>query len=103
VVIAASVSSGYSHSRDYVSSLASVGAEHAWLGVLGIAAVGVAFVLTFFLVRPVSRVAAVAVAVAGAGYIFGAFARIRCADGAAFCGVGDRQGADLEKHAGISA
>ena len=100
VVIAASVNSGYSHSRDYVSALASVGAEHAWLGVLAIAAVGVAFALTFFLVRPVSRVAAVTVALAGAGYVFGAFARLRCAEGAAFCGVGDRQSTDLENTRG---
>ena len=40
------------------------------------------------------------VALAGAGYVFGAFARIRCADGAAFCGVGDRQGDDLENTRG---
>ena len=48
VVIAASVNTGYSHSRDYVSALASVGADHAWLGVLAIAAVGAAIALTFF-------------------------------------------------------
>ncbi len=100
VVIAASVNTGYSHSRDYVSALASVGADHAWLGVLAIAAVGSAIALTFFLVRPVSRVAAVAVALAGAGYVLGAFARIRCAEGAAFCGVGDRQSTDLENTRG---
>jgi hypothetical membrane protein len=100
VVIAASVNTGYSHSRDYVSSLASVGADHAWLGVLALAAVGAAVALTFFLVRPVSRVAAVAVALAGAGFVFGAFARIRCAEGAAFCGVGDRQSADIENTRG---
>lgn len=100
VVIAGSANPDYSHSRDYVSALASIGAQHSWLGVLAIAAVGVAFVLTSLLVRPVSRVAAVAVALAGAGYVFGAFARIRCAEGAAFCGVGDRQSADLENTRG---
>ena len=41
-----------------------------------------------------------AVALAGAGYVLGAFARIRCAEGAAFCGVGDRQSTDLENTRG---
>ena len=100
VVIAAAVNTGYSHSRDYVSALASVGADHAWLGVLALAAIGVAVALTFFLVRPISRVAAVAVALAGAGFVFGAFARLRCTEGAAFCGVGDRQSTDLENTRG---
>ena len=31
---------------------------------------------------------------------FAAFARLRCADGAAFCGVGDRQSTDLENTRG---
>ena len=41
-----------------------------------------------------------AVALAGAGYVVGAFAPIRCAEGAAFCGVGDRQSTDLENTRG---
>lgn len=100
VIIAGSANTDYSQSRDYISALASIGAERPWLGMLAIAAVGVAFVLTASLVRPFSRTAAVTVALAGVGYVFAAFARIRCVQGAAFCGVGDRQGTDLESTRG---
>lgn len=96
VVVAASVNPSYAHRRDYISALASIGASHAWLGVLAIAAFGVAFVLTASLVRPLSRTAAVTVAAAGAGVLFVAFARIRCVGGAAYCGVGDRSEIDLQ-------
>ncbi len=43
---------------------------------------------------------AVSVAVAGVGYVVVAFARLRCADGAAYCGVGDRRSDDLENAGG---
>jgi hypothetical membrane protein len=100
VVVAGFVNPHYSHARDYISALASVGAEHPWLGMLAIAAVGVAFVLTAVLVNVFSRTAAVAVGLAGVGYVFGAFARLRCLEGAAFCGVGDRVSEDLENTRG---
>ena len=100
VVVGGSANPNYSHSRDYISPLASMGAERPWLGMLAIGAVGVAFLLTATLVRPYSRIAAIAVALAGLGYIVAAFARIRCAQGAAFCGVGDRQSTDLENTRG---
>jgi hypothetical protein len=67
---------------------------------VAIAAVGGAFVLTSALLRPISRTAAVAVVLAGVGYVVAAVARLRCAEGAAFCGVGDRQSTDLENARG---
>lgn len=100
VLVAGSANPHYSHSRDYISSLASVGAERPWLGMFAIGAVGVALLLTSAFVRPMSRTAAIAVALAGVGYVVAAFARLRCADGAAFCGVGDRQSTDLENTRG---
>ncbi len=99
VVVAGSANPNYSQSRDYISPLASVGAERPWLGI-AIGAVGVALVLTAVLVRPFSRVAAIALALAGVGYVVAALARLRCAEGAAFCGVGDRQSTDLENTRG---
>jgi hypothetical membrane protein len=100
VVIAASANPHYSHSRDYISSLASIGARHSWLGMLAIGAAGVAFVLTAFLLKRSSRTAAIAVAVAGVGFVVAALVRLRCAEGAAFCAVGDRQSKDLENTRG---
>jgi hypothetical membrane protein len=100
VIVAASSNPGYSHRRDYVSALASQGAERPWLGVLAIASVGVAFLLTSRLVRPFSRTAAIAVALSGIGLVVGAFVRIRCVEGAALCGVGDRMSVDLENTRG---
>ena len=100
VVVAASANPDYSHSRDYISALASVGAERPWLAMLAIGAVGVAFLLTSALLRPFSRTAALAAALAGTGYLVAAVARIRCVEGAAACGVGDRQSTDLENTRG---
>jgi hypothetical membrane protein len=100
VMIAGSRNPDYSQSRDYVSALASIGAENAWLGMFAIAAIGVALVLTSRLVKPFSRTAAIAVALAGLGFVVGAFARIRCVEGAAYCGVGDRMSIDLENTRG---
>jgi hypothetical membrane protein len=100
VIVAGSSNPNYSHSRDYISPLASVGAERPWLGMLAIGAVGVAFLLTSTLVRPFSRTAAIAVLFAGVGYVVASFARIRCVEGAASCGVGDRQSTDLENTRG---
>jgi hypothetical membrane protein len=100
VIVAASSNPSYSHRRDYVSALASQGAERPWLGILAIASVGVAFLLTSRLVRAFSRTAAIAVALSGVGLVIGAFARLRCAEGAAYCGVGDRMSIDLENTRG---
>lgn len=100
VVVAGSSNPNYSQSRDYISALASVGAGRPWLGMFAIAAVGASFVLLWPLVRPFSRTAAIAVALAGVLYVFAALARIRCVEGAAFCGIGDRRNIDLENTRG---
>jgi hypothetical protein len=90
LLVAAGLEPGYAHRRDYVSTLASRGAEHGWLGVAAIAAAGVAIGLSALLVRRFSRLAAVAFALAGAGFLVVAFTRLECANGAAGCGLGGR-------------
>jgi hypothetical protein len=57
---------------------------------LGIVAAAGAIAAASLLVRSVSRAAAVAVALAGAGFIVVALTRLDCADGAAGCGLGGR-------------
>jgi hypothetical protein len=90
MLVAASVNPGYSHGRDYVSTLASRGAAHGWLGVLAIVAAACSMFPAAILVRPVSRVAAVAIGVAGGAFLVVAFTRLECANGAAGCGLGGR-------------
>jgi hypothetical protein len=90
VLVAGFVNPGYSHWRDYVSTLASRGAEHGWVGVVAIAAIALAMLPGALLLRPVSRAAAVAVAVAGVGFLVVAFTRLECVNGAAGCGLGGR-------------
>ncbi len=90
VVAVAAANPGYSHGRDYVSTLASRGAEHGWAGVLAIAAAACAMFPVGALVRPLSRAAALAIALAGAGFLVVAFARLQCSKGPAGCGLGGR-------------
>jgi hypothetical protein len=101
LLVAGSLSPGYSHRRDYISSLAGRGVEHAWVGIVAIVAIALTGVGTALLVRPVSRAGALAFLGAGAGYIVVAFARIDCGNGAAACGLGGRfdvQGATQVTH-----
>jgi hypothetical protein len=90
ILVAAALEPGYAHRRDYVSTLAAHGAAHAGLAILGIVAAAGAMAAASLLVRPVSRVAAVAVAAAAAGFVVAAFTRLDCANGAAGCGLGGR-------------
>jgi hypothetical protein len=90
MLLAAATNPGYSHVRDYLSTLAAHGAEHAWLGVLAIAAAAAGIGFAAFLLRPLSRVAAVASAASGAGLFVVAFTRLNCPNGAARCGLGGR-------------
>ncbi len=90
MVVAAAVNPGYSHRRDYVSVLAARGAENGWLGVLAIAAAGAAMVPAAALVKPLSRTAASAIALAGIGFVVVSFTRLDCPNGAARCGLGGR-------------
>jgi hypothetical membrane protein len=81
---------GYTQTRDYVSTLASRGAVHGWLGVLAICSAAVAILATAVLLRELSRIAAALSALAGAGFLVVAFTRLACANGAASCGLGGR-------------
>lgn len=90
LVVAAALEPGYAHRRDYVSTLASRGAEHGWLGVAAIASAGLAIGYSALVVRRWSRLAAVALALAGAGFVVVAFTRLECSNGAAGCGLGGR-------------
>jgi hypothetical protein len=90
VLVAAAVNPGYSHGRDYVSTLAAHGAVHGWLGVLAITVAAASMFPAALLVRPASRAAAVAIAGAGAGFLVVGFSRLDCSRGAAGCGLGGR-------------
>jgi hypothetical protein len=89
-LVAAALEPGYTHRRDYVSTLAAQGAGHAELAMFAIVAAGAAMLFASVLVRSVSRLAAIAIALAGVGFAVAAFTRLECADGAAGCGLGGR-------------
>ena len=55
-----------------------------------IVAAAVSMLFTSVLVRHVSRLAAVAIGLAGVGFVVAAFTRLECPDGAAGCGLGGR-------------
>jgi hypothetical protein len=90
ILAAAALEPGYANRRDYVSTLAAHGAGHAGLAMLGILAASGAMVATSLLLRQISWSAAVAVAVAGAGFVVVAFTPLDCPNGAAGCGLGGR-------------
>jgi Protein of unknown function (DUF998) len=90
IVAAAALEPGYSHRRDYVSTLAARGAEEAGLAILAILAAAAAMVFAALLLRSYSRAAALMVALAGAGFVVAAFTRLECPNGAAGCGLGGR-------------
>lgn len=90
MLVAAATNPGYSHRRDYVSTLAAHGAEHAWLGMLAIAAAAAAIGVGALLLRPFSRAATVAAAGSGIGLLVVACTRLDCPKGAARCGLGGR-------------
>ena len=90
MLLAAAFNPAYSHRRDYVSTLASHGAEHGWLGVMAIAAAAAAMLAAGVLVRAFSRVAASAIVLAGIGFLVVSFTRLDCPNGAAGCGLGGR-------------
>jgi Protein of unknown function (DUF998) len=89
-LIAAAANPAYSHRRDYVSVLAAHGAEHGWLGVAAITAAGIAMLPAGLLVGHASRAAAVALVLAGIGFVVVSFTRLDCPNGAAACGLGGR-------------
>jgi hypothetical membrane protein len=90
ILVVAAANPGYEHGRDYVSTLASRGAEHGWFGVLAIVSAAIAMIASGVVVRPLSRAAALAIALAGVGFIVVAFTRLECSNGPAGCGLGGR-------------
>ena len=90
IIAAAALEPGYSHRRDYVSTLAARGAEAAGLAIVAILAAAGAMVCASLLLRPHSKAAALLVALAGVGFVVAAFTRLECPNGAAGCGLGGR-------------
>jgi hypothetical protein len=90
LVVAAAANPAYSHRRDYVSTLAAHGAERGWLGVVAIAAAGAAMLPAALLARRLSRVAGLAIGLAGVGFLVVSVTRLDCPNGAAGCGLGGR-------------
>jgi hypothetical protein len=90
IVVAAALEPDYRQRRDYVSVLAAHGAAHPWLAILAIVAAAAAMLFAALLVHRVSRLAAIAIALAGVGFVVVAFWRLDCPSGAAACGLGGR-------------
>ena len=90
ILVAAALEPGYTHRRDYVSTLAARGAGHGELAMFAIVAAAAAMLFAAFLVRHLSRLAGAAIAIAGVGFVVAAFTRLECANGAAGCGLGGR-------------
>jgi hypothetical protein len=90
ILVAAALEPGYRQWRDYVSVLAAHGAEHPALAILGIVAAAAAMLFASFLLWRISRVAGLALGLAGVGFVVVAFTRLDCPNGAAACGLGGR-------------
>jgi Protein of unknown function (DUF998) len=85
VLVGGQLNPGYAPWRDHVSDLASFGARAPWVGILAIAAFGVADVVAARVVGVSSRWAAVSLVVAGLAGLVIAADRIHCTGGAAGC------------------
>ena len=90
ILVAAALEPGYRQRRDYVSVLAARGAEHPGLAILAIVAAAVSMLLAGLLLWQVSRLASLAIGLAGLGFVVVAFTRLDCPNGAAACGLGGR-------------
>src|SRR5262245_16293206 len=90
ILVAAALEPGYRQRRDYVSVLAARGAEHPELAILAIIAAAAAMLFASLLLSRLSRVAGLAVGLAGVGFVVVAFTRLDCPNGAAACGLGGR-------------
>jgi hypothetical protein len=90
ILVAAALEPGYTHRRDYVSTLAAHGAEHAGLAMLAIVLAAGAMIGVALVVGSLSRGAAAAIGLAGVGFVIAAFTRLDCPNGAAGCGLGGR-------------
>jgi hypothetical protein len=90
ILVAAALEPGYRQRRDYVSVLAAHGAEHPGIAILAIVAAAAAMLLAGLLLWQTSRMAGLALLLAGAGFVVVAFTRLDCPNGAAACGLGGR-------------
>ena len=85
--LAGSVNPGYAPTRDYVSALASRGADYAWLGVTALVVLPLAHLGVAGIVRRRGPVVAAALAAAVVAGLVVASMRISCPGGAARCSV----------------
>lgn len=85
VIIAASVNPGYLHARDYVSYLASRGADHAWIGMLALATFSGAHALTGRFWWGITPVVWAPLLVCSFFGVITALSRVSCPGGAAGC------------------
>ena len=77
ILVAAALEPGYRQRRDYVSVLAAHGADHPGLAILAIVAAAGAMLFASLLLWRVSRMAGLALALAGVGFVVVAFTRAR--------------------------
>jgi len=88
VLVAGSLNPGYLHARDYVSYLASRGADQAWIGILALVTFSAAHFVTALIVRLSWRGARIVWVPLLACSFFGiitALSRVSCPGGAAGC------------------
>ena len=87
VLVAGSVNPGYAPTRDYISALASRGADHAWLGVAALVVLPLAHLGVAAILRRRAPVVAAGLAAAVVAGLVAASMRISCPGGAARCSV----------------
>jgi Protein of unknown function (DUF998) len=91
VLVAGQVNPGYVLTRDYISALASRGADQAWLGVLALVLLPLAHGAVGLLLRGRAPVVASGLAVSVLAGLVVASMRISCPGGAAGCSVSGRR------------
>lgn len=90
VFLAGWVNPGYVLTRDYISALASRGADQAWLGLTALVLLPIAHLATAALLRRRARITAAALFLAVVAGLVVAANRISCPRGAAACGSAPR-------------
>ena len=87
VVLGAALNGGYSHSRDFISSLAGRGAEQAWIGIVAFVCFAAAHAVAALRWRRTSLVVGVPLLACCALLLIVGLARASCPDGAAGCSL----------------
>jgi hypothetical protein len=85
VLLAGWVNPGYRLTRDYISALASRGADQAWIGVTALVVLPLAHLAAAYVIRPRARWAAGGLALSVVAGLLVAADRISCPGGAAGC------------------